>query len=260
MIPTSLIANQLDSWFPSRQLESSDWVIEPGVENTSWDLVTMDFSIDSQTEDDGEILEIGKEESSNSRSKENDNTKKVDPDLSSKADEHTKSLGRAIPSIESLIGPAESSVHTLKVNPHPQKMKPTVKKHTSRKPKIVRKGKCNVKNPDIAKSGHSQYQLPKAVLKHYSTHWKEASRLAHLSWATGTDGQNLGVRIRGISCNSPLKFTGLKRGDIVVSINGHDVQSEKDLLKVYGKLMFWKKMDVTIKRGSTIVSLHYNIV
>ena len=50
------------------------------------------------------------------------------------------------------------------------------------KEKTARKGKCEVENPNITKSGKNAYSLPKSTLKHYSTHWKDASRLAHLTW------------------------------------------------------------------------------
>lgn len=133
-------------------------------------------------------------------------------------------------------------------------------KRFATKKKTARRGKCNVENPNIKRAGRNSYSVPKATVKHYSTHWKEASRLAHLSWAISGDGSRLGIRIRGISCRSPLKFTGLRRGDIVLSVNDNSVQSEKDLLKVYGKLLFWKKMDIKVKRGNETVTLRYDII
>jgi S1-C subfamily serine protease len=102
--------------------------------------------------------------------------------------------------------------------------------------------------------------VPKKVVKHYSTHWKEANRLAHLTWASQPNGERSGIRLKGISCRSPLKYTGLRRGDVVVSVNGMPVDTERSLLKIYGRLMFWKKMEVVVKRGAKTITLQYDIV
>ena len=56
--------------------------------------------------------------------------------------------------------------------------------------------------------------------------------MAHLSWAISGDTPDCDPD-QTISCRSPLKFTGLRRGDIVLSVNDHSVQSEKTF-KVYG--------------------------
>ena len=125
--------------------------------------------------------------------------------------------------------------------------------------KNARRGKCRVENPDIKRFGKNAYSVPKSTVKHYTRHWNEASRLAHLGWAIAKDGSRLGIRIRGIPCQA-IKIHWLRRGDIVLSVNDHAVQSEKDLLKVYGKLLFWKEMDLKVKRGNGTIILRYNIV
>ena len=96
-------------------------------------------------------------------------------------------------------------------------------KRLLRKRKTARKGKCEVENPNIAKVWKNAYSLPKSTLKHYSTHWKDASRLAHLSWAMKGDGSRLGFVSVVSPAKVPLSFTGLRHGDVVLSINDHSV-------------------------------------
>ena len=51
-VPTLWISEQLSEWIPTRQLTSSDWVIEAGTPNTSWDLVTTNGGLTIETKED----------------------------------------------------------------------------------------------------------------------------------------------------------------------------------------------------------------
>ena len=254
-IPTVWVADQVGKLFPTRSLDSSAWVIEEGVPNTSWDLVSVDASWEVETDADDVKVEIQHDES------EPHTDTPTEPEIQhqnrptpekSLSNEKVEVLTQATSEEHRIVQTKRTHPVRKRFNVKP-KSRPTTKRN-------ARTGRCDVKNPDIEQLGTSAYSVPKRTVKHYSTHWKQASRLAHLSWAMNPDGSRLGVRIRAISCRSPLKFTGLKRGDVVVTINGHSVQSEKDLLKVYGKLLFWKQMKVEVKRGHKLVTLRYDIV
>ena len=253
-VPTVWVSEQLSEWMPTRQLTSTDWVIEAGAVNTSWDLVTTNGHADSETKKETPVPET----------MDSVPTPSAVPEKVSKSETHQSSNSQPSKDIHS--DELETPIHSKKEGNKMTALRTgkvlhshTAKRFSSKK-KTARRGKCTVKNPDIKRSGKNDYSLPKSTVKHYSRHWNEASRLAHLSWAISGDGSRLGIRIRAISCRSPLKFTGLHRGDIVLSVNDHSVQSEKDLLKVYGKLLFWKKMDVKVKRGNETIILRYNIV
>ena len=252
LVPTVWVSNQLNKWIPTHQLSSTDWVIESGIPNTSWDLITTDGS--EKVDDEESLNDKINETPAPTDTSNTENIEQSDP-LPPSPLEDTNNVNNS-----ELVAPVPSktdSVNTMRtvkrVHSH------SAKRFTTKK-KTARRGKCNVENPNIKRAGKNAYSVPKSTVKHYSTHWKEASRLAHLSWAVARDGSRLGIRIRGISCRSPLKFTGLRRGDIVISVNDHSVQSEKDLLKVYGRLLFWKKMDVKVKRGKEMVTLRYDII
>ena len=255
LVPTAWIADQLNELIPSRQLTSTEWVIESGQPNTSWDLVTIDGIELSDTPDeelkpqtDDHAIPI------------------VDPPPVQKPPKPSAADYDSSSEPEQLIGSKSKEINTNTSRTSPKTTQHLLAKgypnHISKRfknKKTARKGKCEVENPEITKAGKNSYTLPKSTLKHYSTHWKDASKLAHLSWAMQKDGSRLGIRIRGISCKSPLKFTGIRHGDVVLSINDHTVQSEKDLLKVYSRLLFWKRVDVKVKRGGRTLTLKYKI-
>lgn len=256
LIPTVWIADHLNEWLPSRQLTSTDWIIEAGAPNTSWDLVTIDGVdvVDAPTE---ELQNQGQDHTHSTLNAKDNPSRYTQPKSESEEANETEEL-IGTKSDDGMVNVSPKS--RLIAKPHRVKglSNHSTKSFTNQK-RTVRKGKCDVENPNIKKAGKNAYTLPKSTLNHYSTHWKEASRLAHLSWAMKKDGSRLGIRIRGISCRSPLKFAGLRHGDVVLTINDHSVQSEKDLLKVYSRLLFWKKVDVKVKRGDRTLTLKYDI-
>ena len=254
-IPTLWVADQMKKLFPTHNLDSENWIIEEGVPNTSWDLVSIDASLETENTPENEEVETSKEDMASLDNKPVED--KVSQKVMAIEKEDTPSDTLNTPTQSKQTSTAQH--HTQRNHPTRLGLQTNLKSRAKTK-RTARTGKCNAKNPDIEKHGRMAYSVPKRTVKHYSTHWKQASRLAHLSWAMNPDGSRLGVRIRAISCRSPLKFTGLKRGDVVITINGHSVQSEKDLLKVYGKLLFWKKMNVEVKRGKKLVTLQYDIV
>ena len=255
LIPTAWIADQLNELMPSRQLTSTDWVIESGQPNTSWDLVTIDGP--ELSEQPEEELELQTEEWVTPTA--NPNLDKTSP-KPSESDYDSSSETEQLIGTKSKEGSDNTPITSTETARNP--LAKGLPNHISKRfnsQKTARKGKCEVENPNITRAGNNSYTLPKSTLKHYSTHWKDASKLAHLTWAMQKDGSRLGIRIRGISCRSPLKFTGIRHGDVVLSINNHTVQSEKDLLKVYSRLLFWKKVDVKVKRGGKTLTLKYKI-
>ena len=258
MIPTTLLNNIIQQYLPTSQLSSTDWSIEDGVENNSWDFITIDGTsppaLPQENLDDPQLVNASQEDqnqhqtlSSTTDSVASNSQDTIDTQSTLNMDQQVE-----IHSTSKTAKVVSSGRTPLKLSGH----KSVLKKRKQR----TRRGKCTVENPNISKKGSLTYHVPKKVVKHYSTHWKEASRLAHLSWAKNEHGDRMGIRIRAISCQSPLKYTGIRRGDVVVSINGMNVQSDKDLLKVYGRLLFWKNMKVTVKRGTRLVTLKYNIL
>ena len=122
------------------------------------------------------------------------------------------------------------------------------------------KTQCHITNPNIEEVEPGFFRMPKALFKHYATHWIEANTLARLVWKDNADGEHYGITIKQIACTSPLKFTGLKRGDVVLTVNEHTIQSDRDILKLYTKALLWKEIDVIILRKGKPMKLHYSLV
>ena len=137
-------------------------------------------------------------------------------------------------------------------------------KKSSRKQRIKsRSGKkrnCTVANPDIRKINSRSYVLPKRLLRHYSRNWGEASKLAYLGWSKDRQGSVRGVKIRHISCDSPLPYAGLERGDVVLAVNGKSITSNAKLMKLYPLLFRWRTIELTVLRDGRPMKIHYQVV
>jgi hypothetical protein len=131
------------------------------------------------------------------------------------------------------------------------------------KKRRTRTKRCSYQNPEIIQTAQTttsaKFALPKKLVSYYRHHWKEANRLANLSWAKDRDGTVKGIRIRHIYCKSPVRFSGLKKGDIVLSVNSNSVQTNADLLKIYSKMPFWKKIELKILRKGKPFKLQYTL-
>jgi hypothetical protein len=150
----------------------------------------------------------------------------------------------------------------------PQKRSPAPlfsKKSTKKKQAKHRKTKkcTKTENPNIKKISSTaavhNYSIPQKLIRYYSKHWKEANQLASLRWSRSPSGIIQGIRIKHIYCRSPLQFSGLKKGDIVVSVNGRSVHSNAALLKLYPRVIRWKKIELAILRKGKPLKLEYTI-
>lgn len=150
--------------------------------------------------------------------------------------------------------------------PTPPSFHPFEKATRQKKTKTKKRRKtkrCNPNNPDIQLVSRSKsqvsYTLPKSLVKHYSTNWKEANRLASLSWSKDRNGDIRGIKIRHIFCKSPLRHSGLKKGDVVLSVNGKSVASSANLIKLYPRIQFWKEIELDVLRKGKPLTLKYRI-
>jgi type II secretory pathway component PulC len=139
-----------------------------------------------------------------------------------------------------------------------QSKEPVSKKTKKTKDKKTRK--CRPENPDIVKVNSRKYLLPKKLIRYYGSNWGKANALAYLGWSKNKEGNVQGVKIRHISCKSPLSFTGLRRGDIITSVNGKPVTSQAKLMRLYTQIFRWKKIELNIIRRGRPIKIRYNVV
>lgn len=120
--------------------------------------------------------------------------------------------------------------------------------------------KCSSRadNEGITQISNTEYQLSKKIVRKYRNDWQAAQKLARLSWYS-QNGEHKGIRIRGIGCSSPVQYSGLKPGDVVLSINNKPLTSEKELLATYGRLLIWKDIELSILRNGKPMTFRYSI-
>ncbi len=248
MIPTLGLGQMMKSWLPMEIQMTQQWQISKvnGNDNTA----IWDFSVEPSPSEN--LDEVAEDNTTETELREN--IPKTEDGASEQIKEST--FVQSEPVITAIADKSTQKISPKKVARHPSiKSIHAKKKRTTRK----RGKKCSPKNLNIIQVGKRSYNLPKKVIRHYSTNWKEAQQLAHLKWST-KDQKRQGIKIQHISCKSPLRLSGLEKGDVVVSINGHKIQKDADLLKVYGRLLVWKKMEIKVKRNQRFITVRYSIV
>ncbi len=73
------------------------------------------------------------------------------------------------------------------------------------------------------------------------------------------DGKIEGFLITGISYNSVFKRLGLKKGDILISVNNQKLNSYSDALRVYKKVKSQKNIHLVINRNGEIKEIDYEL-
>ena len=79
-------------------------------------------------------------------------------------------------------------------------------------------------------------------------------------WFVCLSIKNVGVKIRHVRCNSPLRLLGIRRGDVIVAINGKKIKDYPSALIAFYKLKHSKKLRVLIKRKNKKVRLQYRLI
>ena len=75
----------------------------------------------------------------------------------------------------------------------------------------------------------------------------------------GEDGQQEGLSMSNIKPNSIFRRMGLRNGDVLKSVDGQEIQSVDDALKLYDSLKSANKVAVQIQRRGTERTIEYNI-
>lgn len=75
----------------------------------------------------------------------------------------------------------------------------------------------------------------------------------------GEDGQQEGLSMSNIKPNSIFRRMGLRNGDVLKSVDGQDIESVDDALKLYENLRSANRVAVQIQRRGTDRTIEYNI-
>ena len=88
------------------------------------------------------------------------------------------------------------------------------------------------------------------------TQLESGTKAAH--FMVPKDQQRKGIRIRGIGCTSPVRHSGLRAGDVVLC-KWKVTFTKKKNISVYGRLLIWKDVRLSILRNGKPMSIDYSI-
>ncbi len=136
---------------------------------------------------------------------------------------------------------------------------PVVKKPTAAEPRVpsaknTKKAKLEAEvKSKITKIGENHYEVDKSgveiIMQHYA-------KLAGNIRARGTKE---GMRISGIKPDSVLGEIGMQNGDLLSDINGFDMSDPEKAVDAYAKLRKAGKLDMTMMRDGSPVTIKIQI-
>lgn len=140
-----------------------------------------------------------------------------------------------------------------------QKRRSEADKKPSKKRVSKSSNKCKTKQKLFKKTGSNRYQLSKKTFMSYARDWVKASKLASLAWKINRSGEVIGVKVKGLRCQSPLQTSGVRRGDIITHIAGISVINNKQALKAYGRSLKYGVIQVRLLRRGKELRINYRL-
>ena len=123
-----------------------------------------------------------------------------------------------------------------------------------------KKNKCiPTGTEDIQQIGKNKYLVSQSLVKPFLRNPLKANKLAKAVWLVDRDRKKIGVKLKKFGCKSPLYLLGLKRGDVILSVDGKRLNSTVKALSVYGKARSKSKLKVKVKRRNKIIHLNYKL-
>lgn len=121
-----------------------------------------------------------------------------------------------------------------------------------------RKARCDVEWPQIEKVGERSWLVERDLVEYYGA---SIQRLDSLGWSGrhGEEGEE-GWKIGGFGCNSPLHHAGLRRGDIIRSVNGKPTRNLVQIFLTWRKLRKHDDFEVVILRRGETLRLRYRLI
>ena len=110
---------------------------------------------------------------------------------------------------------------------------------------------------DIVDAGDHRI-VDKSLVEHYAKNIEEITK--DIGIVDQKEGKNLkGFRVTFVRKNSHFSKLGLRRGDVIKSINGQEITSYNDAMNVYKNIDKMDGLSLTIKRGKEEMELEYEI-
>ncbi len=73
------------------------------------------------------------------------------------------------------------------------------------------------------------------------------------------DGQSDGLTLSGIRSNSIFSEMGFRNGDVIVGVDGKDIESVDDALSLYENLQSAENVQVQLRRRGRLQTIDYSV-
>ena len=121
-----------------------------------------------------------------------------------------------------------------------------------------RKARCKKRHDDIDRLGDEKFKVQRDLVEHYTSNIK---RFNSLGWSGPYDNEDVrGWKISGFGCNSPLHFAGLRRGDIILTVNDKNMRTWIQVFGAYRKMKRQDDFDIVLLRRGERHVLHYTLI
>jgi len=121
-----------------------------------------------------------------------------------------------------------------------------------------RRARCKKTSADVEPMDDGSFEVNRTIVEHYTHSLKNFNSLGW-SGPYNENGQR-GWKIGGFGCNSPLHFAGLRRGDIVKTVNGKKTNTWLQVFGVYTKLKHHDDFVVAVVRRGELIHLRYRLI
>lgn len=115
---------------------------------------------------------------------------------------------------------------------------------------------CPKSYDGIQRRADGVIELDKSIVSYYTANLK---RFNSLGWSKNNKGGK-GWVISGFNCFGPVWHGGIRRGDIILAVNGKKTNNMLQILRLYPKVRNQRKFEVDVLRRGRKLTLRYEIV
>jgi S1-C subfamily serine protease len=118
---------------------------------------------------------------------------------------------------------------------------------------------CDPPNPAIAQLAEGSWGIERELIDYYATHLRALMELGSV-WAHKDphSGRLDGFRL-GLARCSLLRQAGLRSGDVVHDVNGHEIHSVLEAVSAYFALRAERHLELDVSRRGEDLRLKYDI-
>lgn len=119
---------------------------------------------------------------------------------------------------------------------------------------------CEPDRDDVAAVTDTSFRVEAALVDYYADHPREAEELAATWWSNDEGGDHRGFKVGRVGCGSLLHQIGFRSGDVILSVNGFEIQSYREAVTAFLQLRQKDVLWVDVDRKGEPIRLDYHLV